>query len=191
MRKLRRKNIDLYDKLIHISDKSKGKKKSAKFKYLTAGAACVVVAAAAFTVSQLYLSKAQERYDEISVKANDPELQSVIAEDEMLVANNEALTIVVDKYSENRLAISESEKLSENMKDDMIKIILSCQTQNTRVTEISFDGTYFTITGIAQYVDMVSDYVSVLDSKDLFSAISYTGFTGAGDTYNFTISASF
>ncbi|MBE6842371.1 MAG: hypothetical protein E7510_06025 [Ruminococcus sp.] len=191
MNRIKNKNINLYERLKQSEEKGKSKKKSMKFKIIVFGASVLGVAVAGFLGVTLYANSVQEKYDEINAMVNDPVLVLTIEEDNIFLSNNAALEQIKVKYDETTALMQKSNKIKENLTPGLINDILSCQTADVRVYQISFDGNNMNISCITTFADSSAQFVSALERRNIFGNIEYNGFAGQGDQYTFNVIAPF
>ncbi len=189
MKKMKNRNINLYERLRQSEEKGKSKKKSAKFKIIVFGCAIAGVSGIAILASNLYLDSVTEKYNEMYFQVNSPVLLDTISKDDIYIANNAALEKIKLKYEEKDKIISKSALIPEKLTPNLIKTILSCQKDGVTIYEISFDGTSIYISGVSLYADKSADFVNELENKDLFTKIDYAGFDGQGGQYIFNVNA--
>jgi len=191
MRKMKKKNINLYQQYEKVVGKENKKKLSKKTIYILCAAAGFAVLGAIFLVFQLQLNSVQDRYDELyfEIYSDSAAEQSVNAE--RLEYENQVLTQISDSHIKVIGDIESQNKQTQNLSADMISKILACQGADTRIKNISYDKGIVFISGEANDVRHASGFVSELEKTKIFSYISYTGYVLQGDVYIFSATGYF
>lgn len=191
MRKMKKKNINLYEQYEKVVGKANKKKISKKTLYILCGAGALAVLAGIYVILAVNLSTVQDRYDDLYDKIYSDAAAEQSVNAEKLEYENQVLTLISEEHLKNIDSIERQNKQTQKLTPDMIKTILSCQGADTKIKNISYDKGIVFISGEANDVRHASGFVSELEKKQIFTYISYTGYVLQGDVYVFSATGYF
>ncbi|MBE6852084.1 MAG: hypothetical protein E7505_01220 [Ruminococcus sp.] len=191
MRKMKRKNINLYEQYQKTIGKEKRKKLSTKTTIIIYGGSGILVLVGVYVVFYLQYRSVQKEYDFLyeQIYSEAAAEQSVNAE--RLEYENQILQLIEEKHAENRETIEEGNKQTRKLYPELIEDILQCQYEDTRINMISFDQGIVFISVEAKEPYQASGFVSELDSMNIFSNVTYLGYARVGDVYIFSATGDF
>lgn len=191
MRKMKKKNINLYEQYEKVTGKGSKKKLSKRNLYIICGVSGFLVLAGIYAVLMLQYNTVQDRYDELynEIYSDAAAEQSVNAT--KLEYENQILTLISEEHLKVIEQIEDQNSYTKQLTPGMISDILSCQGSETKIKNISYDKGIVFISGEANDVRHASGFVSDLEKKGIFSYISYTGYVLQGDVYVFSATGYF
>lgn len=196
MAKIPKKDINLYP--LVVTPKKNTVKKGALFAVV--GAVAVVLLAGSYISVRVYVKTQENVIVKLQEKANDAALLEKIQNANAVAADITTLRTAGNAYTEVRKEIDQSRSYCDDFSEDLIEQLLSCeyytspvegQLQIATITALSYDGTTLSITANSPDSQNVSAFVNNLTRLDLFSDISYTGYSLSDDVYTYTINAVF
>lgn len=186
MRKMQKKNINLYEQYEKTVGKASKKKISSKTKFILIAASGFAVLAGVYLVLFMQMKSAENEYNDLYSKIYSDEAAEQSVNAERLEYENQVLQLISEKHIANRESIEEQNRQTQKLTPDLISTILSCQGSETKIKNISYDKGIVFISGEANDVRHASGFVSELEGKKIFSYISYTGYVLQGDVYIFS-----
>lgn len=191
MRKLKKKNINLYLQYAKTLEKNSKKKISPRKIRIICVASGFAVLAGIYLIMYFQMKEVQDQYDELYnlIYSDAAAEQSVNAE--RLEYENQILTLISEKHISNIEKIESQNQQTKKLTPDLISTILECQGADTKIKNISYDKGIVFISGEANDVRYASGFVSQLSEKKIFSYISYTGYVRQGDVYVFSATGYF
>lgn len=187
MRKMQKKNINLYEQYAKTAGKSEKKKINKKTLYIIFGVSGFALLAGIYVVLKVQLGNVKDEYDKLYYAIYSDTADEQSSSYEKLQYENEILQMIADNHEVNQKVIDNSDKISENLSRDLISSILDCQFEGTRINLISFDGKNVYISGESQLAYQSSDFANAIKDKNIFTKIKYQGYENQGDLYGFSI----
>lgn len=191
MRKMKKKNINLYEQYMKTVEKGNKKKISPKTIRLLGAAAGLAVLVGVYLIFWMQLNTVKDTYDDLYDKIYSDSAAEQAVSVERLKYENQILQMINEKYQQNITKIDKQNSETEMLSEDLIVKILGCQSDDTRIRNISYDKGIVFISGEANDVINASGFVSRLDETGIFSYISYTGYTRQGNVYAFSATGYF
>lgn len=191
MRKMKKKNINLYEQYEKTVGKAKRKKLSIKTIGIICSAAGLAVLTGVYFIFYTQMKNMKSQYDDLYSKIYSDEAAEQSVNSERLEYENQILSLITEKHFNNREAIENQNKQTQDLTLTMISDILSCQGEETKIKNISYDKGIVFISGEANDVRHASGFVSRLEDKGLFEYISYTGYVLQGNVYVFSATGYF
>jgi len=191
MRKMKKKNINLYEQYEKTAGKASKKKISKKMLALICSLSGFLVLAGVYMLFYMQYKNVKNEYDELyrKIYSDDAAEQSLNAT--QLEYENQVLTLISEKYVSGMKTVEKSNNEISRLKPDLISKILSCRGEDTWVRNISYDQGIVFISGEAKDVRNASGFVSELEKKNIFDHIGYTGYTRQGNVFAFSATGYF
>lgn len=187
MRKMKKKNINLYEQYQKTLNVSKKKKLSTKNKLIIMGSFGFVVLAGIYVVFRIQLNSIQAQYDDLYSKIYSDAAAEQSVNSERLEYENQILQLISDKYEKTVSGIEEGNKITRTLYPALISDILSCQTEGTKIKSISYDKGIVYINVETLESPQASSFVKSLDNKKIFvGEVKYGGYNKQGDVYVFS-----
>jgi hypothetical protein len=191
MRKMKKKNINLFEQYEKAVGKGTRKKISRKTLYLLGGAGLMAVLVGVYLILFFQTRSVQNKYDELYSKIYSADAAEQSVNVTQLEYENQVLSLITNKYVSNMKSIEKKNKETANLSPELIKNILSCCGENTWVKNISYDQGIVFINGEANDAVNASGFVSELDKKGIFSYVNYTGYNRQGNVFAFSATGYF
>ena len=117
------------------------------------------------------------------------------------VANDiSTLRTAGDVYTEVRATIDGTQEICDNFSEDLVQKLVGCEKtvspdrgeiQVAEITGLSYDGSTLSIAASSTDSQYVSTFVTNLTRLDLFSSITYDGYSLSDSVYTYTVNAVF
>lgn len=191
MRKMKKKNINLFEQYEKSVGKAKKKKLSIKTIGIICSAAGLLVLAGVYFLFYTQMKNMEDKYHDLYNKIYSDEAAEQTVNSERLEYENQILQLITEKHFNNCEEIENQNRQTQQLTPTMISDILSCQGEETRIKNISYDKGIVFISGEANDVRHASGFVSRLEEKKIFEYISYTGYVLQGNVYIFSATGYF
>ncbi len=188
MRKMKKKNINLYTRYNKSLNEPLNVNRSERL-YTLCAAGLVILIAGTYILLNIQLKNLQLEHDELSENIYSGEAKVRADEISRFSNENTLLNMISDRHKENIGSIEISDKLIDKLNYELINEILSCQKPDISIKKIIFEENTFSIICEALQAYQASEFVSLLDQKKLFLHLSYYGFNVEGDRYSFNVTA--
>ena len=191
MRKLKKKNINLYQQYQKTVEKDTKKKISPRTVRILIAASGFAFLAGIYVIMYVQMKGVQNEYDDLYGKIYSDEAAEQSVSAERLEYENQILTLISEKHIKNIENIEAQNQQTKKLTPDLISEILSCQGAAAKIKNISYDKGIVFISGEADDVRDASGFVNELSGKNIFCYISYTGYVRQGDVYVFSATGYF
>ena len=176
MAKLPKKDINLYP--LVVAPKKNTMKKGALF-----GILAVLLLGGSYAGARIYVHTQENLVSEMETKANDTALMEKINNANAVANDISILRTAGDVYTEVRATIDGTQEICDNFSEDLVQKLVGCEkTVSPGRGEIQASSTD------SQYV---STFVTNLTRLDLFSSITYDGYSLSDSVYTYTVNAVF
>lgn len=196
MAKVSKKDINLY---ALIAGPSKRTVKTGLI-FGVIGIAALVLMGGLYTGLKIYANTRYDNVTELEEKTSDPVLVEKLNSVNELMNQIAVLRSSGDVYKSVRLQIIQSQAYRDNFTPDLIETLRSCEymaasgeiVQLATIKGLSYDGSVLSISAESADSRSISDFVDRLKDLDLFSEVSYSGYSLATETgYGYTVEAVF
>lgn len=196
MAKLPKKDINLYP--LVVAPKKNTMKKGALFGIL--GAVAVLLLGGGYAGARIYVHTQENLVSEMETKANDTALMEKINNANAVANDISTLRTAGDVYTEVRAAIDGTQEICDNFSEDLVQKLVGCEKtvspsrgeiQVAEITGLSYDGSTLSIAASSTNSQYVSTFVTNLTRLDLFSSITYDGYSLSDSVYTYTVNAVF
>ncbi|MGN0584331.1 MAG: hypothetical protein ACI4JD_02645 [Ruminococcus sp.] len=196
MAKVSKKDINLY---ALIAGPSKRTVKTGLI-FGVIGIAALVLMGGAYTGLKIYANTRHDNVTELEEKTSDPVLVEKLNSVNELMNQIAVLRSSGDVYKSVRLQIIQSQAYRDDFTPDLIETLRSCEymaasgeiVQLATIKGLSYDGSVLYISAESADSRRISDFVDRLKALDLFSEVSYNGYSLATETgYGYTVEAVF
>ena len=191
MRKMKKKNINLFEQYEKAVGKATRKKLNVKMLYALYGALGLAVLVGVYLILFFQTRNVEKEYKSLYSKIYSDDAAEQTVNVTQLEYDNEVLTLISDKYISNMKSIDRKNKETAELDVDLIQKILDCRGDNTWVKNISYDQGIVFINGEARDAANASGFVSELDKRGIFSYVNYTGYNRQGNVYAFSATGYF
>ena len=191
MRKMKKKNINLFEQYEKAVGKSTRKQLDKKLLYTLCGAALFAVLVGVYLILFFQTRSVQKQYDDLYRKIYSEDAAEQTFNVTKLEYENEVLTLISEKFISNMDSIEQKNKETAELDIDLIKKILDCRGEDTWIKNISYDQGIVFINGEAKDAENASGFVSSLENKGIFSYVNYTGYNRQGNVYAFSATGYF
>lgn len=196
MAKLPKKDINLYP--LVVAPKKNTMKKGALFGVL--GTVAVLLLGGGYAGARIYVHTQENLVSEMETKANDTALMEKINNANAVANDISTLRTAGDVYTEVRATIDGTREICDNFSEDLVQKLVGCEKtvspsrgeiQVAEITGLSYDGSTLSIAASSTNSQYVSTFVTNLTRLDLFSSITYDGYSLSDSVYTYTVNAVF
>lgn len=196
MAKLPKKDINLYP--LVVAPKKNTMKKGALFGIL--GTVAVLLLGSSYAGARIYVHTQENLVSEMEAKANDTTLMEKINNANAVANDISTLRTAGDVYTEVRTTIDGTQEICDNFSEDLVQKLVGCEKtvspsrgeiQVAEITGLSYDGSTLSIAASSTNSQYVSTFVTNLTRLDLFSSITYDGYSLSDSVYTYTVNAVF
>ena len=191
MRKMKKKNINLFEQYEKAVGKATRKKLNTKMLYALYGSLLLAVLVGVYLILFFQTRNVEKQYKSLYSKVYSDDAAEQTVNVTQLEYENEVLTLISEKYTSNMKGIDRKNKETAILDADLIQKILDCRGDNTWVKNISYDQGIVFINGEARDAANASGFVSELDKRGIFSYVNYTGYNRQGNVYAFSATGYF
>ena len=191
MRKMKKKNINLFEQYEKAVGKATRKKLNTKMLYALYGALGFAVLVGVYLILFFQTRNVEKQYKSLYSKVYSDDAAEQTVNVTQLEYENQVLTLISEKYISNMKSIDRKNKETSVLDTDLIQKILDCRGENTWVKNISYDQGIVFINGEARDAANASGFVSELDKRGIFSYVNYTGYNRQGNVYAFSATGYF
>ena len=191
MRKMKKKNINLFEQYEKAVGKGSRKKLSKKVLYTLYGSLLFAVLVGVYLILFFQTRSVEKQYKDLYSKIYSDDAAEQTVNVTQLEYENQVLTLISDKYISNMKSIDSKNKETAELDVDLIQKILDCRGADTWVKNISYDQGIVFINGEARDAANASGFVSELDKRGIFSYVNYTGYNRQGNVYAFSVTGYF
>lgn len=167
---------------------------------IVAGLAALVLMGSAYAGLKIYAASQQNAVQVLQQKTEDPVLKEKLSKVNELMQQINTLRSSGDVYKKVRLNIIYSQAYCDDFTDEFIDTLRTSETivsagnivRLATITGLSYDGSQLHITATSSDNRHISNFMDRLNSLELFSEISYSGYSLATESgYTFTVNATF
>lgn len=196
MAKLPKKDINLYP--LVVAPKKNTMKKGVLFGIL--GTVAVLLLGGSYAGARIYVHTQENLVSEMETKANDTALMEKINNANAVANDISTLRTAGDVYTEVRATIDGTQEICDNFSEDLVQKLVGCEKtvspgrgeiQVAEITGLSYDGSTLSIAASSTDSQYVSTFVTNLTRLDLFSSITYDGYSLSDSVYTYTVNAVF
>ena len=191
MRKMKKKNINLFEQYEKAVGKATRKKLNTKTLYALYGTLGFAVLVGVYLILFFQTRSVEKQYKDLYSKIYSDAAAEQTVNVTQLEYENQVLTLISDKYISNMKNIDSKNKETAELDVDLIQKILDCRGADTWVKNISYDQGIVFINGEAKDAANASGFVSELDKRGIFSYVNYTGYNRQGNVYAFSVTGYF
>ena len=196
MAKLPKKDINLYP--LVVAPKKNTMKKGALFGIL--GTVAVLLLGGGYAGARIYVHTQENLVSEMETKASDTALMEKINNANAVANDISTLRTAGDVYTKVRTTIDGTQEICDNFSEDLVQKLVGCEKtvspsrgeiQVAEITGLSYDGSTLSIAASSTNSQYVSTFVTNLTRLDLFSSITYDGYSLSDSVYTYTVNAVF
>lgn len=201
MAKLAKKDINLME----LMAGPKQKPVRTGFLLVVGGIGLAALMVVGFISTKLYVSTLDGKVSDLQAKTQDPVLLEKLANLNEVMEQINVMRSSGDVYKQVRLEIMQSQSYCDDLTNEFIDTLNTSETiltagealQLADITSLDYSNGSVNISAVSADNRSISNFMDRLNGLELFSAITYNGYTGASSkeseagSYSFTADAFF